>query len=318
MSSDITPPRAHESITPETVAALIAEQTPDFAHVEIGERFDGWDCAMFRLGDDFAARLPRTQLAVQFLQAEMHWVPQLSAGWDFPAPRFVAHGVPGHGFPWPWAVVTWVPGQMADVFPLRADAGVAVGRALAQVHTPAPEDAPFNIEQSIPMADRDLKVRERVASLSRGTGPSGEVLNVARALELWDIALAAKEHIEWVWSHADLHGANVLSNDGAFGGIVDWGSMAMCDPAVDLGFTHTLMPREGVDAALAEYGRLTGRVDSHFLSRARGIALSKCVGVALSQRPVTSAMGWRGLVALGVAVQGTAASGVQARGGATS
>jgi len=77
--------------------------------------------------------------------------------------------------------------------------------------------------------------------------------------------------------------------------------MAMCDPAVDLGFTHTLMPREGVDAAFAEYGRLTGRVDADFLARARGIALSKCIGVALSPREVTSAMGWRGLVALGVA-----------------
>ena len=301
MSSDITPPAAHAAITLEAVAALVAEQTPDFAHLGIGERFDGWDCAMFRLGDQFAARLPRTQEAVRFLQAETHWVPQLSSGWDFPAPRFVAHGVPGHGFPWPWAVVTWVPGDMADAFPLGADAGTAVGRALAQVHTPAPEDAPFNVEQSIPMADRDAKVRERVAMLARSPGPAGEVMELAAALAIWERALAAREHTEWVWSHADLHGANVLSHDGAFGGIVDWGSMAMCDPAVDLGFTHTLMPREGVDAAFAEYGRLTGRVDPDFVARARGIALSKCVGVALSPRQVTSAMGWRGLVALGVA-----------------
>ncbi len=301
VTSDITPPDAHPSITPETVAALLAEQAPDFAPLGIGERFDGWDCAMFRLGDGFAARLPRTHIAVRFLQAEVHWVPQLSGGWDFPAPRFVAHGVPGHGFPWPWAVVTWVPGQIADAFPLRADAGAAVGRALAQVHTPAPEDAPFNVEQSIPMADRDLKVRERVATLARAPGPYGEQLDVALALTIWDNALAASEHTEWVWSHADLHGANVLSHDGDFGGIVDWGSMAMCDPAVDLGFTHTFLPLEGVEAALAEYHRLTGKVDKDFLSRARGIALSKCVGVALSPRPVTRAMGWRGLVALGVA-----------------
>lgn len=300
-SSDITPPAAHPSITLETVVSLVADQTPDFARLRIGERFDGWDCAMFRLGDEFAARLPRTQEAVRFLQAEMHWVPQLSRGWDFPAPRFVAHGVPGHGFPWPWAIVTWVPGEMADALPLNSDAGVAVGRALAQVHTPAPDDAPFNVEQSIPMAARDSKVHERVAALAAAPGPGGEKLDRAAALDVWARALAASEHTEWVWSHADLHGANVLSHDGAFGGIVDWGSMAMCDPAVDLGFTHTLMPREGVEAAFAEYARLTGRVDADFLARARGIALSKCVGVALSPRDVTSAMGWRGLVALGVA-----------------
>jgi aminoglycoside phosphotransferase (APT) family kinase protein len=301
MSSDITPPAAHPSITHDTVERLVAEQLPDLLHLGLGERFEGWDCAMFRLGGDYAVRLPRTQHAVRFLQAEMHWVPQLSGGWDFPAPEFVAHGLPSQGYPWPWAVVTWVPGQMADAVPLRADAGAAVGKALAQVHIPAPDDAPFNVEQSIPMGDRDPKVRERVTALAQSPGPHGETMDVAAALAIWDAALAAREHTEWVWSHADFHGANVLSHDGAFGGIVDWGSMAMCDPAVDLGFAHTLMPRAGVDAAFAEYGRLTGRVDDDFLARARGIALSKCVGVALSPRPVTTAMGWRGLVALGVA-----------------
>lgn len=301
MSGDITPPTAHPSINLETVTSLVTEQTPDLAHLGIGERFDGWDCAMFRLGDGLAVRLPRTEAAVRFLQAETHWVPQLSSGWDFPAPRFVAHGVPGHGYPWPWAVVTWVPGDMADAVPLTADAGAALGRALAQVHTAAPDDAPFNVEQSIPMADRDEKVRERVATLARAPGPDGNAIDIAAAHRIWAAALAASAHTEWVWSHADLHGANVLSHDGAFGGIVDWGSMAMCDPAVDLGFAYTLMPRAGVDAAFAEYGRLTGRVDPDFVARARGIALSKCVGVALSPKPVTSAMGWRGLTALGVA-----------------
>src|SRR5660397_175265 len=117
-----------------------------------------------------------------------------------------------------------------------------------------------------------------------------------RTLAPWK---SACDQTHSVCSRADFHGANVLSHDGAFGGIVDWGSMAMCDPAVDLGFVHTLMPRAGVDAAFAEYGRLTGRVDDDFRARARGIALSKCVGVAMSPRPVTTAMGWRGLVALG-------------------
>jgi len=301
MSSDITPPEAHPSITRATVDALLADQHPEYAAVPLGERFDGWDCAMFRLGDGYAVRLPRTVEAVRFLQAETHWVPQLAGDWDFPSPRFVAHGVPGHGFPWPWAVVTWVPGEMADAVPLHDTAGPAVGRALAQVHIPAPDDAPFNVEQSIPMFARDAKVRSRVASLASAPGPDGVVLSVAIAVEVWELALAMPEPTEGVWSHADLHGANVLSHDGAFGGIVDWGSMATCDPAVDLGFVYSLMPRAGVDTAFAEYGRLTGRADDAFVARARGIALSKCVGIALSDRPVTRAMGWRGLLALGVA-----------------
>ncbi|WNM27715.1 phosphotransferase [Demequina capsici] len=300
MSFDTVPPPAHPSITPRTVAALLADQHPELADLPLGPRFDGWDCAMFRLGDSLAVRLPRTQPAVTFLQTEMHWVPQLRGAWEFPSPEFTAHGQPGHGYPWPWAVITWIPGDTADEVPLLADAGAAVGRALAQVHAVAPADAPFNIEQSIPMADRDPKTTERVLRAHESGGPHGERLDTDAALELWSAALAAAPNAEWVWSHADLHGANVLSHAGAFGGIFDWGSMAMCDPAVDVGFTHALMPAAGVEDVLAAYDKETGRVDDAFVARARGIGLSKAVGMALSPREVTQRMAWRTLEALGL------------------
>lgn len=298
MSFDTVPPPAHPSISAETVVALLAAQHPEYSDLPLGPRFDGWDCAMFRLGDGLAARLPRTQAAVTFLQTEMHWVPQLSRGWDFPSPEFTAHGQPGHGYPWPWAVITWIPGDTADEVPLTAESGPDVGRALAQVHVEAPADAPFNIEQSIPMADRSEKTLERVLKAYSAGGPHGERLDVDAAMTMWEQALAAPPNTEWVWSHADLHGANVLSHDGAFGGIFDWGSMAMCDPAVDVGFTHSLLPAQGVDAALAAYDKETGRVDDAFVARARGIGLSKAVGMALSPREVTQRMAWRTLEAL--------------------
>lgn len=303
MSFDIVPPPAHESISYATVAQLLVEQMPQYAGLEIGRHYEGWDCAMFKLGPDLAVRLPRTADAVRFLLAESLWVPRLASGWTFPSPKLMATGQPGAGFPWPWAVVTWVEGDTADAVPLLASEGAAVGRALGEVHLIAPDDAPYNIEQSIPMAERSPKVEHRVAVLSAGSGPGGERLDATAARSLWADALAAAapERHEFVWSHADLHGANVLSHAGRFGGIVDWGSMAACDPAVDVGFTHSLLPAEGVADVFEAYHGVTGRVDDAFVARARGVALSKCVGIAMVERPVTRAMGWRGLVALGVA-----------------
>lgn len=303
MSFDIIAPPAHESISHATVARLLVEQMPRFAGLEIGQHYEGWDCAMFRLGSDLAVRLPRTADAVRFLLAESLWVPHLADGWSFPYPKLVATGEPGAGYPWPWAIVTWVEGETADGVPLLASEGAAVGRALAEVHVVAPNEAPYNIEQSIPMAERTPKVEHRVAVLSAGSGPEGEHLDAAAARRVWAEALAAPEpeRHEFVWSHADLHGANVLSHEGAFGGIVDWGSMAACDPAVDVGFTHSLLPADGVAAVFEAYHAATGRVDDAFLARARGVALSKCVGIAMVEKPVSRAMGWRGLVALGVA-----------------
>ena len=298
MSFDTVPPEAHSSITVAAVRELLATQAPQFAHLPIGEKFEGWDCAMFRLGSDLGVRVPRTEHAVRFLQAETHWVPRLSGAWDFPHPHFPFLGLPGAGYPWPWAIVSWLPGDMAIDVPISAEAGRSVGLALAQVHVPAPPDAPFNIEQSIPMQARDVKVRERIVTV---VGLPGGELDAGAATELWEAALAAAPTAERVWSHGDLHGANVLSHAGEFGGIVDWGSMAACDPAVDVGFVHLLMPAAGVEGALAAYGEATGRVDGAFLARVRGVGLAKSLGVVMSERPATRAMGWRGLVALGVA-----------------
>jgi aminoglycoside phosphotransferase (APT) family kinase protein len=279
--------------------ALVDEQAPEYSHLPLGQHFEGWDCAMFRLGGLLAVRLPRTEHAVRFLLAETEWVPRLSLGWSFPFPHFPFVGEPGAGFPFPWAIVSWLPGDMAVDVPLLASEGPTLGLALAEVHQLAPAEAPMNVEQSVPMRSRDLKVRERLVTVAAlALGP----LDVAAAEALWEEALAAPEpgRDEFVWSHADLHGANVLSLDGRFGGIADWGSMAACDPAVDLGFAYTLMPGEGVAAALEAYGGATGRVDEAFVARARGIGLAKALGVTLSPRPETRAMGWRGLQALGL------------------
>ena len=204
----------------------------------------------------------------------------LGENWDFPFPHFPFVGVPGEGYPWPWAIVSWLPGEMAIDVPLLATEGAALGRALAQVHVPAPAEAPLNDEQSIPLIDREEKTLQRVELLSRRGGPDGEQLDAVAALALWNAAAGLPEvpRDEWVWSHADLHGGNVLSHAGVFGGIADWGSMAACDPAVDLGFAYSLMPGAGVTAMLARVrgadgarGRRPGRAGaSHRACEVRG------------------------------------------------
>lgn len=294
------PPAAHASISAAVVRKLIAQQSPQFAAEEIGERFDGWDMAVFRLGTRLSVRLPRVEAAVTSLATENRWTEYLGAHWDFPHPRVVAQGVPGAGFPWPWSVVTWLPGDTAAVTPLAASAGAELGRALAQVHIPAPDDAPFNIEQSITLAQRADAVAADLATVASHAGPDGEWLNLGAAQALWAQALASSGPGTFVWSHADTHGSNLLSNAGAFAGIIDWGKMAACERAVDLAFLYTAMPAEGVAAALDAYEVATGVDDPGLRARVRGIALSKCVSWATLDRPANVAMAWRGLTQLGV------------------
>lgn len=299
---DTGPPPAHPSISPETVRALVDDQDPDYHDLELGERFDGWDMAMYRLGDRLAVRLPRVETAVNSLIAETRFVPRLSGEWDFPFPQVVRSGLPGHGYPWPWAIVTWVPSETADKVPLSAQAGPAMGRAIAQIHHPADADAPYNPEQSLPMAARGADLAWALEQLDGTRGPGGETLDRERIDALWEAALDAPAGVDVVWSHADLHGSNVLSADGDFAGIIDWGKMAGCDRAVDLGFLYTVMPRAGVLAAVSAYREATGAEDPGLEARLTGIGLSKCVLWATLDRPLNVAMAWRGLRELEVLV----------------
>lgn len=296
----MTWPDAHPALTEEAVRAMLAAQHPDLAELALGERFDGWDMAMFRLGEDLALRMPRTTQALGSLEAEARWLEPLSEHWTFPLPRVVRKGEPQFDYPWPWSVVTWLPGDLAVNVPLSVNGGHAMGAALAQVHAPAPPEAPVNVEQSIPMAERAERVEAMIATMADATGPEGEKLNVEAAHKIWDEAMAAPDPTELVWSHADLHGYNVISNNGELGGIIDWGDMAACDRAVDLGFLFTLMPADAVKAAWDEYSRQTGELDDAVANRARGIGLFMGMGLALWDTPATSAMGLRAMKALGI------------------
>lgn len=296
------PPPSHPSVNRATVSALVRSQHPDLAHLELGGLHEGFDMAMFPLGETLAVRLPRTADGAGALAAETALVPQLSEAWTFPFPRVVRTGEPGEGYPWAWSVVQWLEGGLAAHEPLADSEGAAVGEALAQIHQPAPAHARFNVEQSVELAARDESARAYLQRLTGVAGARGEQANVRVASRMWEQALSADPGPERVWSHADLHGSNVLSARGAFAGIIDWGDISGCDPAVDLGFLVTLMPAGGVAHAWERYAALTGRGSAALEARARGIGLWKSAQLALVDEPTVSAMGWRGLQALGVAV----------------
>ncbi len=294
---DSGPPAAHSSISRDLAEALIASQHPDLAHLDLGERFDGWDMAVFRLGTDLTIRLPRVEAAVGPLELEARLIAEHGAGWDFPHPQVVRMGRPEHGYPWAWSVVAWLPGRTTDREPLPASAGPDLGRAIAQIHRPATPGAPYNPEQSLPMTDRTADVDDALATL----GNAGGRLDLGVVTRIWDEALAAAGPGTPVWSHADLHGSNVLARDGSFAGIIDWGKAAACDRAVDLGFLYTVLEADGVADAVAAYVDATGCEDDGLVARAQGVALAKCLRWATLGRELNTIMAWRGLAALGVA-----------------
>jgi aminoglycoside phosphotransferase (APT) family kinase protein len=74
--------------------------------------------AIFRLGDRLAARFPLQSADPAATRRELESgaaaARELAAATRFPVPAPVALGEPGHGYPLPWSVQTWLPGRTGD------------------------------------------------------------------------------------------------------------------------------------------------------------------------------------------------------------
>jgi hypothetical protein len=103
-----------------TVRRLVNEQFPQWKDRPVRRvRTAATVNAIFRIGDDLAARFPlRAQdpmQALAWLRAEAAAARELAAVSPVPTPEPVAIGVPGEGYPLPWTVQTWLPGHDATV-----------------------------------------------------------------------------------------------------------------------------------------------------------------------------------------------------------
>ncbi len=102
----------------DTVTRLVSEQFPQSADkpIRVGDTAATVG-AIFRIGDTLAARFPlRQQEATQLradLEREAAALHELAAVTTVPTPQPVALGQPGHGYPMPWSVQTWLPGHDA-------------------------------------------------------------------------------------------------------------------------------------------------------------------------------------------------------------
>lgn len=256
----------------ELVTALLAEQFAGWAELPLARvTSTGTDYAVFRLGTEVSVRLPRIAWAVDQVRRDADWLPRVGPLLPVTVPEPVAVGQPGCGYPWPWAVHRWVPGEnpvpgaVADPEGLAADlAGLVT--AFQRIDLAGGRAA----RRGFPLATQDEAARRAVAAL-------GEQVDAAAVLDAWDEALAAPP---WTgpptWFHGDLSPGNLLCTDHRLHAVIDFGSLGVGDPAVDLIVAWNLLPASTRAAFRAAVG-----VDEATWSRGRGWALS----IALIQLP---------------------------------
>jgi len=262
-------PAAEFPVDVDLVAALLRDQHPDLADLELRVVAAGWDNVVVRAGDDLAVRLPRRSAAAVLVEHEQRWLPAIAARVAdvVPVPAPLRTGRPALGYPWAWSVVRWLPGRPAGEHPQGAGVAADLAAFVARLHVPAPVDAPVNPVRAVPLATRSDAVLTRLAAT-----------DVPRAVELaalWRTAAGAPTHAgPPVWVHGDLHPFNLLvqespAGDRRLSAVIDFGDVTAGDPAVDLATRWLTLDHEG----RRTLARLVTADDDTWL-RARGWAVS--------------------------------------------
>jgi aminoglycoside phosphotransferase (APT) family kinase protein len=256
----------------ELVQRLIASQFAEWVELPIEPVFPrGTDNALYRIGEQLVARLPRRERTTAVLAKECEWLPRLAPLLPLAVPVPVALGAPGAGYPFAWAVYRWLDGETATEGAI--DPGWAAGDladfigALQRIDPAGgPLPGEHNFGRGEPLARRDTATRAAIAALT-------ETVDVDAVTSAWEAALDAPE---WprppVWIHGDLDARNLLVRAGRVSGVIDFGCLGVGDPACE-----AMVAWKVLDADTRDAFRAALAIDDATWARARGWALSQAL-----------------------------------------
>jgi aminoglycoside phosphotransferase (APT) family kinase protein len=261
------------------VQRLLESQFPQWAHLALEPVARmGWDNRTFRLGDEMSVRLPSADAYDPQTPKENQWLPFLSENLSIEIPRVLGIGHRSELFPRHWSVRQWIEGQSLDELnSFDQDSLIEpLVRFLNELHaldgtggpTPTREDG-FSggslALHSNEVEDAFLKV--------------GNFIDVRSARTLWNEALASKYEKPPVWVHGDMSTVNLLFRDHQLSAVIDFGSMAVGDPAFDLKLAWTFFDK----ASRNRFKQLLN-CDDGMWARGRGATLLKVVFPLMNDR----------------------------------
>ena len=258
------------------VEELLAEQCPALEGLPLTCLGNGWDNAVYRLGDSLTVHLPHRAQAAPFLENEITWLPLIASLLTAPVPQPVYAGHPTRSYPYPWMVAPWFEGTRVAAVPPSERTALATDLAdfLWTLHAPAPAHAPINPFRGMSLAQEgpDTRARARI-----NQEPQRDAL-----LRRWESWVSAPDFDDVdLWLHGDLHPANiVMSGDGRLAAVIDWGDMTVGDPACDLATAWLTFDQQG-RAIFRERLDQGGAIDPATWQRARAWALY--LGLMLAQ-----------------------------------
>lgn len=274
--------RDAERLTVELASELVAEQFPQWSELDIELVVPGGhDNRTFRLGEQLTIRLPTDEGYIPGELKEHEWLGRLAAVVPLPIPEIVGEGRPSPVFARPWSVRRWIPGE------------AATGARIADLPRFAAELAGFLV--ALRAADAEGAPLAGAQSFYRGTHPRAydedtratidriaDELDVARAVDAWERALATEWDGPPVWFHGDVAAGNLIVRDGHLAAVIDFGTSGVGDPACDTVIAWTMLGGES-----RRVYREHLQLDDATWERGRGWALWKAL-ITIAEHRVTA------------------------------
>ena len=266
----------------ELVRTLVSRVMPDYADAPVRRlASSGSTNALFRLGDEFLVRLPRQPGGSAAISKEATWLPVLAPALPVSVPEVVAVFEPDRDYSERWSVVRWIDGEHPEV--IEAETSVHQGRenlakdlaavlaALSRADVPAEavNNPDLRSYRGEPIATMDRATRENI---ERCRSLEDFDFDLDAAERLWDEAMklpGAADRLSPRWYHGDLAAENLLLRNGKLAAVLDFGSLSVGDPTVDL-----VVAWEVLDPPARELFRRQLGVDDATWLRGRAWALS--------------------------------------------
>ncbi len=257
------------------VRRLIEAQFPQWKDLPIRPiEIGGWDNRTFHLGHQMLVRMPSAAEYAPQIEKEYRWLPQFAPLLPLQIPEPLAMGNPGDGYYWKWSIYKWLEGESA--ISAKVDNLCEFAASLARFliafqlidSTGGPTPGLHSFYRGGSLTTYDPEVQHALKILNNK-------IDCKATSRVWEMALSSTWKRNSVWIHGDISVGNILVRSGKISAVIDFGQLAIGDPACDLVIAWTLFngkSREIFHAMLP--------LDGDTWARARGWALWKALIVA--------------------------------------